>query len=211
MQDNSKNQIPAGILKAIEESEVYTALEKIGDTYGLLIDQIGSLDMVTRQVLLGNIKSSDYIDEIAKELEISNQTAEKIATDVNTKIFTPLKESMRKSQEATIAPPPAPSIAPIEKAGNFTVEKPQPSASSIYKEESLKREDVLADLERINDLKPENATKFVDHLLPQPPQQVPIAPRVVPLTKVQPESPQIPPSQQDEQKKYTADPYRESI
>ncbi len=210
-----QNQIPDHIQKALKNAEVFTALEKIGDTYGLLLDQIGSLDVVTRQVLLGKIKSSDYISEIAKELEISNQTAEKIAAEVSTKIFTPLRDSLKKTEEPTPAIPaptplpaplatiPKPPIAPIEKAGDFRVEKAAPSSSPIYNDSSLKKEEVLADLESITNLKPENAKNFVEHLLSAPEKVPDIAPRVVPLNK--------PPSPPVEDKKYTVDPYREGI
>jgi hypothetical protein len=234
MDQNESNQLPTDIQKAIDNADVYTALKKIGDEYGLMIDQLGTLDRITRQVLIGKVRSSQYISLVAKELEISNQTAEKIAVDVNTQIFAPLRESLRKMQEkaetepvenaATNAPvqssikgaspqTPPPPTAPIEKVGQFTIVKQGASSSPQYNDHTLSKETVLADLENIKQLRPENAENFVEHLISGPvksdpqvegvkiPKQV-VAPPNIPTGETPP-TPQA--------KKYSDDPYREEV
>jgi hypothetical protein len=221
--ENNQQNLPPDIVAAINSSDVYTKLEKIGDRYGLLIDQLGYLNMYTEQIMIGKLKSKDFVPTVAKELEISQQTAEKITADINNEIFSALRESLRKIQEEkeTSAEPVTivykPPIAPIEKAGQFTVVNKTPSASPLYNDHSLSKEEVLADLENINNLKPENATTFVEHLLTTPAHEEPTVPPVVsatPAPKREERKLQEPPVDDHpatEAKKYTADPYREAI
>ncbi len=67
-------------------------------------------------------------------------------------------------------PPPAPVVptSPIERAANINIIRRPESHSPQYNHENLKKEDVLADLENIKNLKPENAQNFVEHLLSGP-------------------------------------------
>lgn len=118
--------------------------------------------------------------------------------------------------------PIKPPVAPIEKVGDFTVTTRPPSSSPLYNDSNLNKEDVLADLENIKNLKPENAENFVEHLIsaaaPVEPAPAP-APAPAP-TPVQPPPPQPvtppspptpPPVPKPEPKKYESDPYREPI
>jgi hypothetical protein len=209
-----QKNIPADILEAIKTSQVYDKLEEIGGRYNLLLDQIGQLEVDTRMLMIGKTKSTKFIETITKNLEISTETAEKIASDINTEIFTSLRESMQKIQSEAeqsevaketekpvptpLYQPPTPDLSHIEKAGNFTIEKRPSSNSPQYNDSTLRKEAVLSDLENIKNLKPENANAFVEHLLANPvtiPQQVEVKKPVSP-----------PPAQ-----KYGADPYREQV
>ncbi len=123
---------------------------------------------------------------MAKELEISTQTAEKVAADINDEIFVALRASMRQAQEAAeqarMSPPAStpvpPNTSPIEHVGNFSVIQRPPSTSPQYNSSTLTKEDVLNDLENIEKLKPQNAENYVEHLLENPtPTPVPPQPR----------------------------------
>ena len=103
--------------------------------------------------------------------------------------------------------------APLEKVGDFSIERRTPSHSPQYNDSTLKRENVLSDLENIKNLQPEKAHNFVEHLLSNPvsiPQktemkteaaQEVVPPPVVPRTP----APQVP------ETKYSTDPYREQF
>ncbi len=164
MKNNNQNpqNLPADILQAIESSDVYTKLEKIADRYSLLLDQLGTLNMYTERLMIGKIKTSDFVETIEKDLEIPNSIAAKIASDINHEVFEGLRESLRNMQEEkeilqTVSPvpitPPAPelshaeTISAIEKAGNFTFEKALPAPSSTYNTTTLKKEEVLKHLD----------------------------------------------------------------
>ncbi len=211
--NTNPNNIPPEIVEAIKSSRVYDKLEQIGERYGLMLDQIGGLDVQTRMVLLGELRSTEFVSAVAKDLEISIQTAEKIAADVNTEIFDVLRTSMRRAQEAAEQArmsPPAPTPVPpstshIEKVGDFSVIQRPPSTSPQYNSSTLNKESVLNDLENIKKLRPENAENYVEHLLenhtpPTPP--VPPAPKPVqPTRPIPPPPPRLP----------GIDPYREQF
>lgn len=146
------NQIPQDIMDIIQSSDVYIKLEEIGNVFDLNIDQVGELNLLTEQVMIGKIPSNKYIDTVAKELEITRNKARDIVDAVNNKIFFMVKESIRKIQEKNELdlnpPPPTPVIrspyinkpSPVVKeVPNFTEKKPdiqpiQPIQNNIEKE-----------------------------------------------------------------------------
>ncbi|MDP3962459.1 MAG: hypothetical protein Q8Q03_01155, partial [bacterium] len=191
--DNQNTQnVPADILEAIDSSNVYAKLETIADRYSLHIDQLGQLNADTEGVMVGKIKSDKFVDTIAKSLEIPEKTAEKIAIDINNEIFASIRESLRITQEeaenppqpaSTTAksiplsspPPPSPnplnlgSVDKLEKAGNFTIEKIQPSNSPQYNDSLLTKEGVLKEVEEAGKKTGVGeGVSFVDHLLSNP-------------------------------------------
>ena len=58
MENKKIQNIPADIKKATDSSDVYTKLEKIGDRYNLMLDQVGELNMYVEQMMTGKIKSA---------------------------------------------------------------------------------------------------------------------------------------------------------
>ncbi len=203
------NEYKEQLNKVAFSEETYEKITSIGDRYYLLIDQMGELAAEIRDIITGATPSSKFIAELKSRLEISEQTATKIATDVSNEIFMDIKEALQKIQEeaekaspsAPQTPPstPKPDIAPIEKAGDFSVINRPPSASPIYNDSNLKRENVLHDLENIEKLKPENAHNYVEHLLTGTVQKpAPTPPPIQPVT---------PPIQ----RKPGPDPYREQV
>ncbi len=134
MNENIYKQIPEDIMKAINSSDVYTALEKIGDDFDLNIDQIGQLNYLTEQVMIGILKSDKYIDTVSEELEINRSKARDVAESVNKMIFLPIRESMRRMQDISngdVTPPPP---RPVIKAPAITTE---PSTSAQIKKEEV--------------------------------------------------------------------------
>lgn len=131
MQNNS--QIPDAIIEFAKSAEIYIICEKIGSTFGLLIDQVGEIDSEIRGVLLGANKSSDFTEHIVSRLEISHRLAEQITEEVNNQVFKVLKTKIqsdnslpsqtRTQANNTVIPTSKPShISDLEKAGGFTIE-----------------------------------------------------------------------------------------
>jgi hypothetical protein len=105
----NNNQIPEDVLNIIKSSSVYIKLEEIGNKFDLNIDQVGELNVLTEQVMIGKLPSSKYIDSVAKELEITRDKAREIVETINSDIFIMVKESIRKAQEKAeldLTPPP---------------------------------------------------------------------------------------------------------
>ena len=184
---------------AIKSNDLAAKFEAIADRHGLHVDQSGSLQTETLLVMLGIEEGEAYVGNIKKELDISQNEAESIAQDVNEQIFKGIRTSLRTMEEAIVEEEEDREekiqnidISSIETAGQFTLEKPEPVASSVqYNESPLNKEAILKGIES-------DAEPMVDHLLKAPlitPQKVEIkAPISIPTEKTKP---------------YTADPYRE--
>ncbi len=217
MENQNTQNIPVDILEAIDSSHVYTKLEKIADRYNLHIDQLGQLNVDTEGVMIGKIKSDKFVETIAKDLEISEEIAEKIAIDINNEIFASLRESLRKMQEnkeiksipLSTPPPISPntlnlSNEKLEKAGGFTIENRPPSNSPMYNDSLLTKEDVLKEVEEVDEIVGiKKGVSFVDHLLSSPVS----SPQQTESVKEEPKE-EI---KKSEPAKYTVDPYREQI
>jgi hypothetical protein len=124
MQDN----IPTQIKQFAKSPEIFLSCEEIGKLFDLHIDQIGELDSEIRTILLGIHKSSDFISNVTQRLEIDESIANKIAEEVNKKIFNILKEKIKaetteeKTPEPSIQTPPIVDHSDLERAGGFTIE-----------------------------------------------------------------------------------------
>jgi len=89
-------KLPEDLKDAIFSEENTTVLLAIGKKYNLPIDKIGELSTATNYIILGAIKPGEYIAELAKRLEVDKEVARKIAHDVNEKIFSKIRESLKK-------------------------------------------------------------------------------------------------------------------
>lgn len=98
---NTNNKIPEEILKFIHSGNVYSKLESIGDKYGLNLDKLGDLNIITEKAMIGEIRSSDFIGIVSKNLEIPEETAENIANDISNDIMLPIRSSLQKIQEGS--------------------------------------------------------------------------------------------------------------
>lgn len=240
------NSLPQEMRDAIRNTNLGEKFNSISNKHNLRIDQNASLQTETLLVMLALSSSEDYIPNLVRELEVSENEARALAEDVNREVLDGIRSSIRKIEEmreeadaraaaraqtASVlaetprgtpatkpqmpTPPsqtPTPSIAPIEKAGNFTIQKKSPSSSPLYNDHTLNKEDVLADLEQIKKLKPENAQQYIEHLIEtheKEPKPVPPPVETPPPRQAQPTpASQTPPV---ETKRYGTDPYREPI
>jgi len=97
--NNTNIKIPEEILKIIHSGDVYSKLEKIGNKYNLHLDQLGDLNIATEKTMVGKLKSSKFIETISKNLNISEETAENIANDINQEIMDSIRSSLQKMQQ----------------------------------------------------------------------------------------------------------------
>lgn len=111
--------IPPQFKKLAESAELYDQSEKVGQKFGLMIDQIGELDAEIRGVLLGIFKPTDFADHLVERLEIKKDLAEEITTEVNKEIFETIKAQLQKDTSEISSS----HIADLEKVGEFEIEK----------------------------------------------------------------------------------------
>lgn len=219
---NRYKELPADIQEAIKSNDLAGKFNAIAEKHGLHIDQNGALQTETILVMLGLEPTTDYVNNLERNLNISRTEAISIAADVNTDILNAIKNSLRTMQDGqeteevdekeslvttvpsnlpTASPSsPVPSFVGLEKAGQFTIEKTPSSSSSQYNEENINKEALLKSIED----KPAPATApMIDHLLTA---------HVNTSEKVEvKETAPIEQKAVGEKKSYTADPYREQF
>lgn len=76
-------------------SSLYNEIISICNNHNLLIDYQGELIAETRDIIMGFKSSRDFIKNIQERLEIDENTAKAIATEVNQKVLEPIKEKLR--------------------------------------------------------------------------------------------------------------------
>jgi len=117
-----EQQTPKNINILANSKKIYDSVEKIGDKFGLHIDQMGELDAEIRCILLQIHKSSDFVDNICQRLEIERDLAEKVAEEVNKDIFEAIKSEM-KSETEIDQPNRKNDISALERIGDFKILK----------------------------------------------------------------------------------------
>ena|SRR3989344_5120762 len=187
-------ELPEDIKRAIKSADLATKFSNITNKHSLHIDQNGALQTETILVMLGLEPTEDYVENVQRNVEVSRTEALSIAEDVNNEILDPIKTSLRsfqeqsESEETPITETPSYTNSSLEKAGQFTIEKPPASSSStLYKDENISKEAILKGIE-------DPAISMIDHLLTTP---------VANTVKIE--------EKKIEKKVYTADPYREQI
>ena len=94
------NQNTDFIKEFAKDPAIFDICENIGKKFGLLIDQVGDLDMEVRKILLGKSKSEDLTATLSKSLEINKVSAQQIVEEVNKQIFSTLKLKMQNQSAA---------------------------------------------------------------------------------------------------------------
>jgi len=118
--EDAIKKVPKSIHDEISSGEdTAIVVAQIGQKYGLHIDQIGILAELNRNMLLGLIGPEEFLKELVAA-GVSDTDARQIMTEINQKIFVPLREQMRsgagntqpvKSAEPTKPAMPMPSEA----------------------------------------------------------------------------------------------------
>lgn len=90
--------LPPDIQTAISSPETARRLEDIGRSRGLRIDGIGTLIEYSGLIMLGLIKSNEFVDHLSRHLSISKEQAESIAVEVDQQVFSRIRNSLREVQ-----------------------------------------------------------------------------------------------------------------
>src|SRR3989344_2703836 len=106
--------IPEDVKKALFATTTSDAIFEVGKKHGLAIDKMGELSDETGLVMLGMTKPSEYIKNLEKRLGVEAIKAKEIAEDINQKVFSPIRESLKKIH-GIIKEPVQPSVEPLRK------------------------------------------------------------------------------------------------
>jgi hypothetical protein len=116
-----QNSIQDNLKSLAVSPEIFEACEKIGKRLGLHIDQVGELDAQIREILRGTAKSSNFVRDIKRHLEINEDLAQKIAVEVNKDVFDAIKRNLQAHTTSDELTPAASIHADLEQAGRFTI------------------------------------------------------------------------------------------
>ncbi len=237
---NQFEKLPAELQAAVTSPEIHDKIEAIGKRHNLMIDQMGELVDEIGLILLGLEKSSDFVSHASQKLNISSKAALLLAKDINSEVFDSIKDLLRKveaeipAEESETQENREQTVASIEHAGNFSIEKDDSVETNGNGVTSADRAKILNDLENpparagattsnfsvpiVSGSKstsgsgtaPENYTEpLVDYLLSNPIAQsekkvIVETKDTVPQAKIAPAMPVAP-------KKQGPDPYREVV
>lgn len=149
--DKKLESLPEEIQSALTSDAVAKDIEDIATKNELLFDQTGILFDITNYVLLGLIPSNQFVKTLAKEAEIDSSLAQKIAGELNEKIFNSIKARAQNAHEAVETTKPNNSmISPVEQAGGFSIDRVPGEPENDANEDGtnpLNKEEILAGVE----------------------------------------------------------------
>ncbi len=144
-------ELPPDVRSAIESAEWEDKLCILGQKHALHIDQMGGLEDETLLVMLGFAAPEEFAANIAEQLHVPAEKAQVLALEVNTEVFLPIRESMKRFMEArantpapapqapagTPATPPAPTPPPPPAPALQTAPTPAPKPVDLHTETIL--------------------------------------------------------------------------
>ncbi len=92
-------KIPPEIENLMYSEEVERELVRIGQEENLHVDQLGDLHDSVNMVFLGELHSTEFVSDIKKMLDLSEEKARSVASKVNERIFVPAREVLKAHHE----------------------------------------------------------------------------------------------------------------
>ena len=128
----SYKRLPFDLKKAIVSNETRQRLQAVVERHQLYSDQTDDLEMETALVMLGLRPPADFITNVKNALNVSEEKARAIAEDINTEIFRPVRESLKKIHNISETPPPIMPSPPVPLPTPLpTLPPPKPELASI--------------------------------------------------------------------------------
>jgi hypothetical protein len=188
---------PLPVQQTIESKETVAIISGLGTRFGLHIDVIGKVAALNVQMLLGLVGPEEFLKELIAA-GVSDKDARQIMTEINQKIFVPLREKMKSETVATPEPATPQSTKPAEPPKPVT---PLPAASSV----PTTNPKLLADEKLLEDH--EEPSIIINQIKKTAPPPANLPGAMMPPSPPKPVS-SVPPTPS---KPYTVDPYREPI
>jgi len=94
--DEMFEKLPNDAQEVLESDETIAVLKQIGKKYDLPLEKVQELSAEIGTLMLGVSSPQRFIPNIQESMEISEETAKAIASEVNEKIFRPVKESLKQ-------------------------------------------------------------------------------------------------------------------
>jgi hypothetical protein len=199
---------PPLVQEAITSEVTQQTLEQLGKQYMLHVDVVGLLMKLTSYMLLGYIGPEEFLKELIAA-GVSDKDAREIMTEINKKIFVPLREKMESKEQITPEPPTQQTSVPVpppntsESGEYFHLENKIPPPVTTPVQKLLDDEKLLEDREEPHIEINKIPLPILPRTAPPPPNlpgaMMPVQPK--PISSIPP----VP------SKPYSTDPYREQI
>jgi hypothetical protein len=88
--------LPEDVKEAMFSVDTVEILREIGEKHKLMIDKVGELANETGLVMLGLTHPNQFINNLAERLEVEHDIAKEIAEEINSKVFFPIRENLKK-------------------------------------------------------------------------------------------------------------------
>ena len=121
----SYKRLPFDLKKAIVSSETRQHIQAVVEKHQLNSDQAADLETEIAIVLLGLRSPADFIVNVKNALNVPAEKARAIADDINTEIFRPIRESLKKIHGISETP-----TSPLKPELASRVPTPRPQGAS---------------------------------------------------------------------------------
>lgn len=95
--------LPLDVNEAIGSVDYVDTLISMEKKYRLHIDQMDALGSEVYKLMLGLTPPQQFIDMVKTSVNVSDETAKQIATEVNAKILRPVRESLIQIHQMDVA------------------------------------------------------------------------------------------------------------
>lgn len=123
--------LPKNVQSLVIGNEIAKIISPLAAKYDLHIDQSGMLAETSILVMLGLVKTTDFISELERSLGLTKIKAGDLAYEVDQKLFKPIREDLKRVAEVKSAEPTATSAS----SSNSTTSGPSttnPDANIIH-------------------------------------------------------------------------------
>ena len=161
-----QNNIIPSIIRSIEKDpQLLENIKTIAEKFNLDIDQLGGLYSEIIYIIGGTDKSANFVKNIIERLEINEEIANQIATDVNKTIFEVIKTKMQAETDKIEEKVAQDEVKTVEKAGDFEVVKERIVNETAEQGNVEKKREIISGIENPANIKTE---PMVDRLLSRP-------------------------------------------
>ncbi len=88
------NKLPDNIQNVVEKSDYQTILYGIAQAHKLSITQMGTLDAVTTDLMVGTIHPDEFKGALLKSLSLSEEETTSLVNEINEKVFKKIRSQM---------------------------------------------------------------------------------------------------------------------
>ncbi len=90
--------LPEDMQAAVTSDSVIEHIKQIAEKYSLRIDKTDRLIQEVALIMLGFQKGNEFVQNLQRQLEVTRETAESIAVDVDSKVFDSIRDSLKSVQ-----------------------------------------------------------------------------------------------------------------